>query len=374
MATITISKSDLLGRLSALSRIISSKPALPIMENILFEAEAGKLRLTATDSQGSIETEITNVTLFEDFSICYNARLLIDALRTLPEQPISIFINQETFQTQIKYKGGKFELMGVSSEGFTKTFNINDPIEVEMPTNELLKGITNTVPFTAIDDLRPILNAVFVEIKENVINFVATDSNYMSLLEHTDETQKESTSFTLPQKIATLIKHIIPTSDSVIKVFIGTNKVRFEHESYSIVATLIEGRFPNYRSVIPTNNDKVMKIKTADFKSALNRILVFASQSSRLVKFVLTDNQLNILSQDIDFSTGADEKVECEYSNNQLAIGFNGDKLSLILSIITTDELIMSFSGPMKAALISPVDESSSDNLTYLLMPMMLND
>ena len=298
---------------------------------------------------------------------------MIEALKTLPEQPITISIDEKLAIT-VKYKGGKFELAGLSPQEFPKEKDITNATKITIPSKVLLNGIEKTIFCASTDDLRPIMTSVYLDIVEGQISFVASDGHKLALLELWDESMTEEISFVIPLKITTILKSLIKPSDELINIFIGSNSARFEYGSESIVATLLEGKYPNYRSVIPQVNDKILSIGTADLKGAIKRVSVFANQASSLVKLELSKDLIKLSAQDIDFSTAADETVACGYAGTAMAIGFKGHLLTELISAIPSSDLQMSFFDPSRATLITPVDNKSGDQLTYLLMPMMLND
>lgn len=375
MTKFQVSKTDLLSKLQIVSKIISGKPALSIMSSILFELDKDKLYLSATDVSGQIKTTIDNLDSEDTLSFCLDSKLLIEALKTLPEQPIVFEVNNENLSTTIKYSGGKFEMVALALEDVMLIKEVSNPVGVEIPLDVFLNGISKTIICSADDDLRPVMTSVFVEIGNGQINHVASDGKTLALLEHKDENLTETKSFVLPKKIASTLKSILPANGKeMLKLSIGLNRVKFEYESYTIVSTLLEGRFPNYKSVIPQNNDKSVRVETVTLKSALNRVLVFSNQASRLLVFNLDTDSLIISGQDIDYSTCADEKIACEYNGAPFKIGFNGSNLIDLLSIITSNEIVITFSDPARAALILPVDNNDIDCMTCLIMPMMIND
>lgn len=371
MATITISKSELLNRLQSANKIIPSKCTLPIMENILLDIQDGRVRISAADYQGRINTSIEGVLTDSNISICLEPKLLIEALKTLPEQPLTITIDEKNSIT-VKYKGGKFEMIGQVPDQFPKEKDIKDAVKFRISQKVLLEGIEKTSFCAATDELRPIMTTVYLDINEGQINFVASDGHKLALLEIRDESMTEKISFALPIKIAGILKNNIKSSDEYVDIFVNSSSARFEFGTESIVATLVEGNYPNYQSVIPQNNDKVLTIGTSDIKGALKRVSVFSNQSSSLVKFELANNNIKLSAQDIDFSVAADELVPCEYTSTPIEIGFKGNFLTELISSIPSSDLQMSFSDPNRATLITPVDEKAENKLTYLLMPMML--
>ncbi|WP_353123523.1 DNA polymerase III subunit beta [Dysgonomonas capnocytophagoides] len=279
---------------------------------------------------------------------------------------------RDNFTITIKYKGGKFEMVGVSPAEYPKEKDIKDATKFVISSKLLLNGLDKTSFCSANDELRPIMNGVYFDITTGQINFVASDGHKLALLEHTDSSISETINFVLPQKI---LKNNLTLTDELVEIFIKDRFVRIEYKSdSSIEATLIEGRYPNYRSVIPSNNDKFLSIGKSDLNGALKRVSVFSNPTSSLVKLELTNNETLVSAQDVDYSVAADETVPCEYNNDSMAIGFKGHFLTELISAIPTSNLQMSFSDPSEATLITPVDEKSEDKLTYLLMPMMLAD
>lgn len=371
--TISISRTELLNRLQTVSKIIPAKCTTPIMENVLMEIEDGTIYFSAADYQGRINTSISGILTDNDISFCIEPKLMIEALKILPEQPIAISIS-ESLAIIVKYHGGKFEMVGLDPDEFPTEKNFSEAKHISISSKILLNGIEKTIFCSATDELRPIMTSVYLNIEPGQISFVSSDGHKLALLEIPDESMTDELKLALPLKMANIVKGSIKPSEELVKIFILHNCARFEYGSDSIVVTLLEGNYPNYRSVIPQNNDKVLTIGSSDFKKALKRVSVFANQSSSLVKLDLSDNSIKLSAQDVDYSIAAEEVMECEYTHPQIAIGFKGHFLTELIAAIPTSEMQMSFSKPSSASLITPIDEESKDKLTYLLMPMMLND
>jgi DNA polymerase-3 subunit beta len=370
--TITISKNELLSKLTSISKIISGKPVFPIMDYILFESKDGKLNLSAADASGRIDTSTDNVTIEGDINICLDAKLLIDALKTLPEQPVTFTINPQNFCTIIKYSGGKFELMGKETSTFPASTQIKEPIEVSIPADILINGINKTIGFAASDDLRPVMNGVFTESDGDKLCFVASDGHALALRETQLKTQQFA--LNIPQRIAGILTKIIPFSEDYnVNVKIGQNKASFSIDETTITAILVEGRYPNYRSVIPTKNDKSVKVNSSLFRGALSRTMIFSGHTG-LIKIDLSKDTILLAGQDIDFSTSADEKLSCDYAGAPIQIGFNGNILQKIISLIDSDEATLTLSDPNRAGLIYPFENESDSRLLYLIMPLVINN
>ena len=344
------------------------------MDNILLDIQNGAINISAADYAGRMNTSIEGVLIDNDISICVEPKKLIEALKALPEQPLTITF-RDNFTITIKYKGGKFEMVGMSPAEYPKEKDIKEATKFVISSKLLLTGLDKTSFCSANDELRPIMNGVYFDITTGQINFVASDGHKLALLEHIDSSISETISFVLPQKIANILKNNLTLTDELVEIFIKDRFVRIEYKSdSSIEATLIEGKYPNYRSVIPQNNDKFLSIGKSDLNGALKRVSVFSNPASSLVKLELTNNEILVSAQDVDYSVAADETVPCEYNNDSMAIGFKGHFLTELISAIPTSNLQMSFSDPSRATLITPVDDKSEDKLVYLLMPMMLNN
>lgn len=343
------------------------------MENVLMDIQDGTINLSATSHEGRINTTITGILTDENISICIEPKLIIEALKTLPEQPITISIS-ESLSITIQYQGGKFEMMGISAEEFPKERDFAEAKELVLSSKLMLNGIEKTIFCSATDELRPIMTSVYFDIVPGQINFVSSDGHKLALLEIPMESMADTINFALPFKMAQIIRGTFKPSEESVKIYLSRNSARFEYGAESIVVTLVEGRYPNYRSVIPTNNDKLLSIGASDLKGALKRVSVFSNQSTSLVKLDLKDNSLKLFAQDIDYSTAAEELIACEYLMPPIVIGFKGHFLTELISAIPTTEMQMSFSDPSRATLITPIDTESKDKLTYLLMPMMLAD
>ncbi len=373
MTTITISETELLNRLQIVSKIIPTKCTTPIMENVLMDIQDGTINLSATSHEGRINTTIRGILTDKNISICIEPKLIIEALNLLPEQPITISIS-ESLAITIQYQGGKFEMVGISPAEFPKGRDFTDAKELFLSSKIMLNGIEKTIFCSATDELRPIMTSVYFDIVPGQINFVSSDGHKLALLEIPMESMTDTINFALPLKMAQIIRGTFKPSDEFVKIYLSRNSARFEYGSENIDVTLVEGRYPNYRSVIPTNNEKLLSIGTSDLKGALKRVSVFSSQSTSLVKLDMKDNSLKLSAQDVDFATVAEEVIACEYSYSPIAIGFKGHFLTELISAIPTSEMQMSFSDPNRATLITPIYEEAKETLTYLLMPMMLND
>lgn len=368
---ITIKKGEFLSRLQAASRIISSKPTLPIMSCFLFNIKDGTMSIMAASADGQIRTSLEYQGDMVETSICIDAKMLLNSLKMLPEQPLEM--NIQGLNVCVKYEGGKFQLMGQETKTFPAMID-NDPLgEIRTTCKQFLNGLLKTQFCSSDDDeLRPIMNAVYIEVCGGNMNYVGSDGHRLSLLQQkTDPIPRIS--FALPKKISLILKAIVPNTDDEIIILPSGNSVDFSFKNYQVVGQLLEGRYPNYRSVIPEDNDKIVTIDTNMLMSAISRVAVFCSQSSRLIRFSMRNNTLTLSGRDYELSTDAEEKVQCEYDGVDNEIGLNHIFLLELLSIIPGDRCKMFISDPSRAVLIKPEVNEEGEDLTCLIMPLMLD-
>lgn len=372
MTKIFISKQILLNKLVSVSKIMASKPSLPIMDCVLLKADEStkQLTITATSTDGRITTAIEQVEWEGTVDVCIDAKLLINALKVLPEQPLCIEIGDD-LSTVIRYHGGTFNLVAQRSAEFPVDNVAKDTTTIEIPTQYLIQGISQTHHFAAIDDLRPVMGGVFVECVNGELNFVATNGHLLSW--HTFERAYtgDNLSFIIPRKIANTVKTLFTdtSSDARVTISLARNRAIFEGEGYKLSAVLIEGRFPNFRAVIPQDNSLMAVFNTELITGALSRTGVFMG-SSKLLSFTFDKDKVLIASENTAFANSAKEEVACEYSSDGITIGFNGDYLHQIISTLGSDTFSVKMSSPERPAIIIPNDGTKS---IYLITPLLTN-
>lgn len=352
--------------------MIPSKVSLPAMANFLFETKEGLLFLTACSDEGQVQTSIECVADAE-LKFCIPATMLLNALKTLPEQPININVNENNYEVKIIYSGGKFEMIGMNDADYPKPneFQANDNIVISC--QDFLHGICSVQHLAAEDELRPAMCTVFLEIKKENYTFVGTDGHGLGTITkylHEGTTGGES-SLMISKKIAGLLKSIVPSSKDGINIEIGSFHVRLSFSSYEVVFRQPEGKYPNFRSVIP-KNDKVLKINVEAFKSAINRVAIF-SGTSKSIKFNITKDLLTISAKDDDFSTSGEEIVSCDFDSTYMEIGLKHDLLLSIIPHIHTEHVHIHLNEPNRAVLIFPEENNTDEELLYLLMPYVIN-
>ncbi|MDR2917824.1 MAG: DNA polymerase III subunit beta [Tannerella sp.] len=372
MAKFTISKNELFNQLKLAGKIISSKPANPIMSSFLFEVKHGKLYISAADILGRINLYSECIT-GDDVCVCIESSMIMNALKELPEQPVTIEINRDTLGIMVQYNGGKFEMIGQKPELFPVPKEITDPETFEISLSKFIEGINAVLFCAANDELHPSMNGVYIEITDEGINFIATDGSRMGIFKYAT-TGLSRQSFILPVKTATILKSILTNDESSILISSGSNNVSFKINDIEIISVLQEGRFPNYRAVIPVDNHINATVNTTSLKSATSRVGIFASQSSNLVVFDFKDEVIEASAKDLDYSTSAKEILNSiVYSGADISIGFKSTHIHEILSHITSENCLLLMSEPFRVTLIKPEEVSDGCEITYLQMPMTVN-
>ena len=370
-----VSSTALLSHLQAISRVINSKNSMAILDNFLFRLEGNTLTMTASDQETTMTTEIEVLEAEGQGLFAVSAKILLEPLKELPDQPLTFEINDENLEIFIYFQNGKYNFIGVNGDEYPQKSPLSaDAKTLQMPAQVLLNGINRTLFATGDDELRPIMNGIYIDIHPEDIIFVASDSHKLVRCKNDSIQSGLTSSFILPKKPATLLKNILPKESDDVSITFDDKNAVFTLSNFVLNCRLIEGRYPNYASVIPQNNPNRIIVDRAVFVNVLRRVSVFSDQASNLVKLQLRDNQIQVSAQDIDFSTSAEENVSCNYTGDPMGIGFKSTFLIEILNNISSQEVTIELSDPSRAGLILPVENQPNEDLLMLLMPMMLTD
>ncbi|MBP7507301.1 MAG: DNA polymerase III subunit beta [Prolixibacteraceae bacterium] len=371
-----VSSTELLNHLTAISRVISSKSTLPILDNFLFNLEDNKLTITASDLETTMITWIDLENAEGIGEVAITAKLLIDTLKEFPEQPLTFQISNEKYTVDIFSENGKFSVAGQSGEEYPEVPQIHaaNATGVSMNPEALLSGISKTLFATADDELRPVMNGILFEISPEEATFVASDAHKLVRYKRNDVKAEIDSSFILPKKPAALLKNLLPKEDFAVKLEFDEKNAFFGLSKYKVICRLVEGKYPSYNSVIPTNNPNKMQIDRLELYNTLRRVSVFSNQASNLVRLKITGNQLVVSAQDLDYSISAVERLNCNYEGDEMEIGFKSSFLLEILSNLPSGEIRLELSDPSRAGILLPAEkESDEEDILMLLMPMMIN-
>ena len=370
-----VSSSTLLNHLQAISRVINSKNTLPILDCFLLDLKGNMLSLTAADSETRLETVVEVNSAEGEGSLAINAKNLLDPLRELPDQPLTFDINDETLEVFIYYHNGKYNFVGLKGDEYPEPKELKDTsITLNIEADTLFSGINRTVFATADDELRPVMNGIYFDITADDVTFVASDGHKLVRVTTTETKGEGRSSFILPKKPANLLKSLLPKETGTVEIRFDENNAYITMSDYKMVCRFVEGRYPNYNSVIPQNNPNSFTLDRLALLNALKRVAVFSNPASSLVKLQLSEDRIVVSAQDIDVLTAAEEMIPCSYDGNVMNIGFKAAFLIDILNNIPSSDIRMELSDPSRAGLVLPVEKEENEDMLTLLMPMMLND
>lgn len=371
----TVSSTALSSKLNALSRVINSKNSLPILADFLFDIQSGILYLTASDSENVMNTQLELTESDYDGRFAIPNHDLLEAVKGFSEQPITFDVNQDTNIAKISYQNGMFSLPVENADEFPRAQSIGDEAtEIVISNGILAENITRTLFATAQDELRPVMNGIFFDLTDEGLSIVASDGHKLVRNKVLTVRSQQPASFILPKKPATLLKSILGKDGSDVVIRFDERNAQINFEDGQLTCRLIEGRFPNYNSVIPQGNPNLLTVDRMALLSALRRVQPFANDSSNLIRFHVENGTLQLDAEDYDFSKTATERMSCDYNGQPMSIGFKGSSFIEILSNFDCQEVIIQLADPSRAGLVLPSEQPENQDVLMLMMPMLIND
>jgi len=370
-----ISSSALLKQLQAISGVLSTNSSLPILEDFLFDVSEGQLTVLASDLDNTMITHIA-VEAQESGKIAIPAKMLLESLKSFPDQPLTFNINDENFGIEISSGYGKYKLAGHDPEDFPRLPEIEDGNEFKIDASILYSGINKTIFATGNDDLRPVMSGVFMQVGSEHMTMVATDSHRLVRFRRTDITAEVEASFILPKKPLNLLKSLLGYADSSVTVKFNAKNASFDFDQFNLICRLIEGRYPNYEAVIPKENPFKLTMNRQDLISSLRRVAIFSSRSTNQVKLNIQGSELQLTAEDLDFSNSAAERLTCQYEGEDMEIAFNSKFITEMLSNMDSESVNLNMSAPNRAGILLPEAsvKDKDEDLLMLVMPVMLNN
>ncbi len=369
--TFSVSSSLILKHLSSISGVIGNNTLIPILENFLFQLEDGKLKATASDMQMVMSTEF-EVESKDKGAIAVPAKLLLDTLRNLPEQPVTFKVDADTFGSELITANGRYKLSGENPIDFPKTPSVSSTMSVDIPANTLASAIGYTVFAAGNDDLRPAMAGVFFTTDTEKTTFVATDGHKLVRFTRDDIAGDADATYILPKKALNLLKSSLPNDDSPVKAEFSAAHGFFSFGSTQLICRLIDERYPDYNSAIPLQNPNVLTINRSELLNVLKRISIYANKTTQQIRVKLDSDNLVISAEDLDYSNEASEKVACDYEGEPLEIGFNAKFMAEMLSNLSCKTISLEMSTPNRAGLIIPKEQNEHEDILMLVMPVML--
>jgi DNA polymerase-3 subunit beta len=369
-----VSSTALSRQLGRISGAIPSRSVLPIIENFLFEIESNLLTISTTNLETSMQTRLPIESRGESIKVAIPARILLDILKALPEQPITFIVDEETFGVEISSENGKYKISGENGDEFPLIPGPEGTESFQLPMQAMLKAVSKTIFAASTDEDKAALNGIFFDLGENGATFVATDAHRLVRYRRMDVTVPTPTSFIVPQKAVTLLKNSLDPSDNRdIMVHYNDNNAFFQSEDLLLVCRLIDQKYPDYENVIPTENPNKLFISRQELIGTLRRVNIFANKSTHQVRFAIKGSELEISSEDPDFANEAKETLRCHYEGTDIEIGFNAALLLDVITNVETEEVTVELSEPNRAGIILPNVQEEGENVLMLIMPIMLN-
>lgn len=370
-----ISSSVLSSRLMTIGRVIVQKNTIPILDCFCFDIQGTTLTITASDNDTTLTAKAELNECDSDVRFAVNAKTLQDAIKEIPDQPLECYLNTESYELTVEYQNGQYKLMGQSAEEYpTPAISDETRLEFDLECQKLVPSITRCMIAAANDTLRPQLNTICFDIHNQEVSLVSSNGNQLALTKLAMPELNAEGSYLLGTRPASLLKGMLAKAEGNVHFSIGQRTVIVHTEEYSLTSRLVEGRFPNYRSVIPQDNPNIVTVNRLALVSALRRVLVFANAQAVLVKFRLGPNTMNISSQDIDFGKSAEENMLCDYMGTPMRIAFKGSVLLDLINNIEGDDITLKLSDPSRAGLIVPAKQKEGEEVLMLIMPSVFND
>jgi DNA polymerase III subunit beta len=366
-----VSSSSLLKQLQQISGVINANTVLPILEDFLFDVNKNRLTVVATDLETVMKVQL-DIEAKDTGRVCIPARILIDSLKNIPDQPLTFTIDKN-FGVEITSDNGKYKVMGENPDNFPKEPVADDTSSFTVPSSALVTAINKTLFAVSTDDLRPAMTGVFFEMDKKGLQFVATDAHRLVRYKRTEVSCPKTDTMIVPKKPLNLLKSALPFNDDELTVNYNSNHLFVIHGTTQMSCRLIDARFPDYKVVIPADNPYKLTVNKNDFQSALKRVSIFSNKSTNQVVLNISGSELQLAAQDIDFSFEGNERMKCQYTGEDLQIAFNAKFLIEMLQATDSDEVTMELSTSTKAGIIKPNEQDENEDLLMLVMPLMLN-
>jgi len=369
-----VSSSSLLKQLQAIGGVLNSSNTLPILDNFLFDVNKNQLKVSASDLETTMTTLI-NIESKDNGSIAIPAKLLLDTLKTFADQPLTFIVDPEKYTIEIVSDYGKYKIAGHNGDEFPKLPGIEASATLDIDAGVLVSAITKTIFATGSDELRPVMSGVFFQLTSNDISFVATDAHKLVRYRRTDAKAQSDASFIVPKKPLNLLKNTLAGVSGNINIQYSKTNALFAYDNTVLVCRLIDGKYPNYDAVIPKQNPNKLTVDRIAFLNSIKRVSIFSNKTTHQVRLKITGSELSIFAEDIDFSNEASERLTCQYTGEDMEIGFNSKFLLDMLNNLSCENVNVEMSAPNRAGILLPSEkDNAAEDILMLVMPVMLNN
>ena len=372
----TLSSTTLSSRLSTLSKVITNKNAIAILESFLFEVRDGQLTITASDSENVMKSTCALDETDGNGSFAVSSQTILDAVRELPEQPLTFDVDTDQLVVKVYYQNGMYNFTVQNAEEYPQTQPMpTDVTRITFASGVLLANISRTLFATASEELRPVMNGIYFDITPEYTAIVASDGRKLVRSLITCDTNNVTASFILPQKPVNIIRAVVDKALADIKISTyAEGNATFDMGDYVMHCRLITEAYPNYKKVIPQNNDRIATLDREGIIGALRRVMVGADHATCLVKMQFEADKLTLTAENNNYAQSAEEHIICQYEGMPIKIGFQGNFLMDLLGRLNTEEVIIQLSDPSRAGLILPSKQEEKFNILMLLMPLLITN
>lgn len=371
----TVSSTALSSKLNALSRVINNKNSLPILADFLFDVHDNMLHLTASDSENVMKTQLDITECMDGGRFCIGNHDLLEAVKGFSEQPITFDVDLTSNIAKISYQNGMFSLPVDNADEFPQAQNISDGAqEIVIPNALLADNVNRSLFATAQDELRPVMNGIYFDLTPEYLAIVASDGHKLVRNKILTIRSEQPAAFILPKKPASLLKNLLGKDGGDVVIRFDERNAEIRFNDGELICRLIEGRYPNYNSVIPQNNPNQLTVDRLGLLAALRRVQPFANDSSNLIRFHVEGGTLQLDAEDYDFSKTATERMSCDYNGQPMSIGFKGSSFIEILNNFDCQEVMLQLADPSRAGLVLPSEQPENQDVLMLMMPMLIND
>ena len=369
-----VSSTALLRSLQKISGVLSTSSTLPILEDYLFELTEDKLRITASDLETTITVELTPDKAENPGVVAIPAKMLLEIMKTFPELPVTISVNMESLSIELFAGEGKYKLVGHRSDEFPQVPKLENTETLKLTASLLVNAFNKTLFATGNDELRPVMSGVLCELSKDNITFVATDAHKLVRYRRSDMKPGLEGTFILPKKPLNHLRNIMPDSEKVeVSLEYSDTNAILTFEDITLICRLIDGKYPNYEAVIPTQNPFKLTADRKNLLNALRRVAIFGSKSTHQIRFKISGKELVLTAEDIDFASEAKERLTCSYEGDDIEIGFNSKFLQDMLNTLESEVVGIEMSAPNRAGILIPEKEADDpEDILMLIMPVML--
>ncbi len=360
-------------QIAAVSKVINAKNALSILDNFLLEVKGDLLFITGSDQETVMTAKIEISNLENDGKIAVNAKRLMDVVKEVSNFPLTIEVDDVQGNIDLQFPGGHFEFMGVDAAEYPQSFDTDElTVEMSVPAQVILKGLDYTLFAISTETIRPMMTGVYWDFHENDITFVGSDTHKLVRYINSEYHPNRETSFILPGKPAGILRSLIGKDIENINIQKDEKSAIFSFGAFRLGCRFVKGMYPNYNRVIPVDNPNELTIDRPLLLAAMRRVSLFASKASSLVKMTMDSNTMRLDSQDLDYSTKANETVACSYDGNPISIGFNAVYMMEVLNNLPGDNIVVKLSDPGRPGLFMPFEQKENEEVLMLQMPMQV--